>query len=103
VLQLQPINLPRPRPVELIEGLAHGEACEPDTALDGTVLAQRRFTLDEAHERCEMIGAGGGRLADELDVVLADERQTEIVEMLEEGGFVMIVTATHRWAPGLWV
>ncbi len=47
VLDLQAIDLFRPTPLELLEGFDHGEAGEPDAALDPPVLSEMNLSLDE--------------------------------------------------------
>jgi hypothetical protein len=47
VLDLEPVDLFGPTPLELLKGFEHGEAGEPDMALDTTVLAQVSFAFEE--------------------------------------------------------
>ena len=110
VLDLRPVDLLRPAPLELIERLGEREASEPDTALQAAVIALGDLRLDEALEVLDVVPlllSGGLR---ELVVVAADvgelQPHEELRERLERlavgvrGGGVVVVT--HRLWPRRW-
>ena len=50
VLDLWPVDLGRPVPVELVEGLEHGESGLDDAALDAAVFACGGFACEQLGE-----------------------------------------------------
>jgi len=62
VLDLRPVDLPGPAPLEVLKGLEHGEARIPDAALDAAVLAQRGLAFCELREVIDVRALLPGRL-----------------------------------------
>ena len=97
VLDLELIDFFRPDPVERFEGFLHRESSEPDPAFDRAVSSPIGFALDELFEDAEVVPLLCGRALDGVGVMLAEERELELVELGVEGIEVWLsLSACHR-------
>src|SRR5215469_9976877 len=84
VLDLRPVDLLRPGPLELIEGFDEREASEADASLEALVVAVGNLAFDETLEILDvapaLLGCGEG----ELMVMGADVRELQAHQELRE-------------------
>ena len=92
LLDLKTVDLTRPTPLELLQGLDDREACLADAPLDTAFLAQQRLAGDEAGEKLDIAPVRLGGLFGQRGVVLADKEQLQIgelrIELLRRGGLL---------------
>jgi hypothetical protein len=86
VLHLGLVDLLRPVPAELVEGLDHGEARGAHSAFHGALLAHGTLAVEEALEELEVGPRGGRRFLGQRGVMRGDVREFEIMELVGEGG-----------------
>src|ERR1035438_8956845 len=77
VLDLRSVDLPRPAPVELIEGLEYRKAGEPHAALDTAVFAPVGLAFDQSRQIFDVRPLFGARLLGQRFEVLEQIRQFE--------------------------
>ena len=88
VLDLGPVDLLRPTPIELVQGLDHREAGGADAPFQGALFAPGAFAFEEALEVLDMGPVLGRGLLGQLFVVGGDIGQAQVVEMGgKSGGF----------------
>ena len=85
VLDLWPVDLLRPAPVELIEGLEHRKAGESDPSLDTAVFAPVGLALDESRQIVDMRPLFGSGFLDQRFKVLEHIRQLETRQVRAQG------------------
>ncbi len=78
---LQSIDLLRPAPVEFIQGFDHGEAGEPDAALNSAVLSEMSLSLDEPFEVLYMGPSVFGRFFSERLMLFPDVRKSQVLQV----------------------
>lgn len=50
ILDLRPVDLRRPTPLELIERLEHRQSSQPDSSLDAAIFTRLRLPFDQARQ-----------------------------------------------------
>ena len=96
VLDLRTVDLPRPAPLEVLEGLEHGEARIPDAALDAAVVAQRSLAVCELREIIHVRALLLGRLVGCGLVVVFEVAQ---LQPLQLGLQSRLITRGHDRSP----
>jgi hypothetical protein len=81
VLYLRPVDLGGPVPVELVDGLEHGEAGQADATLHAPVFAGGGFAVEQLGEVVDVRPVLVGRGVRQRLVVLAHERQVQRGEL----------------------
>ena len=86
ILDLRPVDLLRPVPLELIEGLDEREAGPADALIEALVLAAGDLALDQVLQVLEWSPTAVRRRLGELMVVGAQERQLQAQQSCSESG-----------------
>ena len=84
VLHLELIDLFRPVPAELVEGLEHGEARRPHAAFQGALLAHGAFAVEQTLEELEVRPGRRRRVGGQRRVMLSDVAEFQIREVFGE-------------------
>jgi len=80
VLHLRSVDLLRPVPAELVEGLDHREARGAHSAFHGALLAHGTFAFEQALEELEVGPRGRRRFLGQRAVMFGDVSEFERVE-----------------------